>query len=303
MAGPFTNGVGMMSDGALMSSSRDNILLHLRDALNIVHSSQSTNQSRHDAQRFLEGVKALPEAPSHGFTLAFDKARSPIERHYGLSLLEHALKHRWAEFNDNQADYLRSWVLQLSQNVSRDDPVFLRNKIAQLWVEVAKRMWAAEWMDMDKLLVQLWEVSGSLVHKELVLQILEILSEEVFNGDDAVVALREGALSKAAVEIFLPAALLSAKFPNRQVGPEVRYGDEGWLDRVTHLLGECLEGDVQNNEDVRACAVRALAVLYSLAGWVLPDAISASFCVGIMCRALAASHVAIQRVLSPCPKF
>lgn len=290
------NGAGTAGGLAQVATSGDAILSKIHDALNVVHSPYSTNQSRQEAQAFLEDVKALPEAPSHGFTLASEKSHSPILRHYGLSLLEHAVRHKWPEYSQEQAEYLRGWILQLSRAVSREDPLYVRSKVSQLWVEVAARCWAAEWMDMDDLLVQLWQVPDSPVHKELVLQILETLSDEVFNGDDAVVAMRESALSKACVEIFTPAAVLVEAFPSRQVGPAVRSGDEGWLHRVAQLLEDCLKEDIQNNDDIRACAVRALAVFYSLMPWAIPKALSATQCVHHMCNALAAPQVSVQKV-------
>ncbi|TPX09622.1 uncharacterized protein E0L32_009223 [Thyridium curvatum] len=284
LAGPPSSSLG---DGATTA--------RIYDALELIYNPQSTNQDRKDAQIFLEEVKTTSQAPSIGFELASAPANSPIIRHYGLSLLEDAIKHKWAGYTEDQVVLLRRWVLQLAENVSRDDPLFLRTKVGLLWVEVAKRCWAAEWMDMDKLLMQLWQLPGSLVHKELVLSVLEMLSDEVFTGDDAVVALREGVLSKACVDIFTPSAVLSEAFPNRQLGPNVRFNDDGWLDRVSRLLGDCLDGDVQTNDDVRSCALKSLSVIYSLMPWAIPKAIVASRCVPLMCRALAAPHVAVQK--------
>src|SRR5204862_2530981 len=140
------------------------------------------------------------EAPYHGFTLASDKRQQPVVRHYALSLLEYAIDRKWHSYTPDQSLLLRQWVLQLAQGIDAQDPLYLRNKISQLWVEIAKRSWVADWIDMDELLFQLW--NGSLVHKQLVLSILESLAEDIFNGDDATVALREGQLSKACVAIF-----------------------------------------------------------------------------------------------------
>ena len=294
MATVLSNGAA--GEGAA-GAPAEAILLRIQDALKIVHSPYSSNQSRQDAQSFLEDIKSLPGAPEHGFTLSFDKSQAPIVRHYGLSLLEHAVKHRWAEYNQDQRQYLRGWILQLSHGVTKEDPTFLRSKIAQLWAEIAKRCWAADCMDMDELLVQLWQDSPT--HKEFVLQILEILSDEIFNGEDAVVAIREGALSKACMEIFTPSAVLIESFPNRHIGPHVRCGDEGWLTRVTQLIGECLTSGLEQNEEVRACATRALAVLNSVVPWVLPRAIHAAGCRPAVCSSLAVPIVSVQKVPSP----
>ncbi|KAL2170402.1 hypothetical protein VTG60DRAFT_4888 [Thermothelomyces hinnuleus] len=271
------------------------VLSKIHEALKVVHSPYSPNQARQEAQAFLENVKSLPESPSHGFSLAFNKSHEPIVRHYGLSLLEHAVKQNWEEYSTEHREYLRSWVLQLAETVSAEDPPYLRNKIAQLWVEVAKRAWVASWMDMDHLLVRIWRGSDSPVHKQFVLQILETLSDEIFNGDDAVVALREGVLSKACVEIFTPAAILTEAFPNRQAGPDVRCEDDGWLSRITQLIGECLSGGVEQTEDVTACAVKGLKVLNSVVPWAIPKALNAVGCRPVMCSCLATPSVPVQK--------
>jgi exportin-5 len=164
-------------------------------------------------------------------------------------------------------------------------------------VEIAKRSWGAEWLDMDELLVQLWEIPGSVVHKEIVLFVLETLSDEVFNGEDTVAALREGALSKACVEIFTPAIVLAEAFPNRQAGTPVRYGEEGWLVRIGELLSLCLSRNALQSKDDQTCAVKILAVLKSVLPWAIPRAIASASCVQHMCTSLAAPSVAVQLVI------
>ena len=272
------------------------LLPRIHEALELVHSPYSPNESRQQASIFLEEIKANDEAPYHGFTLASDKTQQPVVRHYALSLLEYAIKHKWAEYSEVQATALREWVLQLSQNIAPQDPLYLRNKTAQLWVEIAKRSWGAEWLDMDELLVRLWELPGSAVHKEFVLFVLETLSDEVFNGEDTVAALREGALSKACVEIFTPAIVLAEAFPNRQVGIPVRFGEEGWLVRMGGLLSQCLGTDALQSKDHQICAVKTLTVYKSVMPWAIPRAIASASCVQHMCTSLAASSVAVQLV-------
>ncbi|KAK6069200.1 hypothetical protein SCUP234_10848 [Seiridium cupressi] len=298
MASQHVNGNTAMAGAEGVNGNMANglsILPRIHEALELIHNPRAPNQARQEAQQFLEEVKSLDEAPSHGYTLASDKAQSPVVRHYALSLLEHAIKHKWNKYPQEHQAALRQWVMELSRDISREDPIYLRNKIAQLWVEVAKRCWAGSWMDMDALLVQLWQVPDSAVHKELVLLILETLSDEIFNSDDPAVAVREGLLSRASVEIFTPAAVLLETFPNREAGPEVRCADEGWLGRITQFLSQCLTGDLQNNEELRNCVVRAFAVLFSLMPWVIPNAATATGCVPAMCQGLRASHIAVQK--------
>src|SRR5690348_5532926 len=102
----------VLSNGAPTDAAGSEILTKIRKALEIVHSPYSPNESRQEAQSFLEHVKTLGEAPSFGNTLASEKTQGPVIRHYGLSLLEHAVKHRWAEYSESQRSYLRGWILQ-----------------------------------------------------------------------------------------------------------------------------------------------------------------------------------------------
>lgn len=279
------------------------LLPRIHEALQLVHSPYSPNHARRQASQFLEDVKADDEAPYHGYTLASDKAQEAVVRHYALSLLEHAVKHKWVEYSPAQATALQEWIVQLSQAIAPDDPLYLRNKTAQLWVEIAKRSWGAEWMDMDELLVRLWEITGSIVHKEFVLYVLETLSEEIFNGEDTVAILREGALSKACVEIFTPAIVLAEAFPSRQIGAKIRYGEEGWLVRLGELLKQCLEADLAQNPEYQTCAVKTLAVYRSVMPWAVPRAIASSSCVERMCACLAAPSVPMQLVSYPAYSF
>lgn len=284
--------------GPNANGSDINLLARIHEALELVHSPYSSNESRKEASLFLEEIKSDEEAPYHGFALAYDQSQQSMIRHYALSLLEHAIKHRWQDYSETQAETLRGWILQLSEHISQSDPLYLRNKTAQLWVEVAKRSWGLEWPNMDELLVQLWDVPGSVVHKEFVLFVLEMLSDEVFGGEDPAAALREGSLKRSCVEIFTPAAVLTKSFPNRQTSNAVRFGEEGWLIRLGQLLEQCLENDLHNNEQYRTCAVKTLAVFKSVMPWAASQAITAASCVKYMCRSLAASSLPVQMVVS-----
>lgn len=292
MNGAFASGG---ANGAAPGLANNDVVPRILGALDVIYNPRSANQARVEAQSFLEDVKSLKEGPSHGFTLALDKSQSPIVRYYGLSLLEYSIIHRWADYAPEEAACLRGWVLELAQHVSRDDPQYIRNKIAQLWVEVAKRCWGAEWMDMDAMLVQLWQLPGFGVHKELVLSSLGSLSEEIIGGDDPVVAVRENILDKAVVDIFMPASVIAEDFPNRDPGAPVRFGHEGWLQRAVVLLGECLASDIQNNEEVQSCAIKALRLLALILPWAFPKAIIVSRTVHFLYEGLVAPHVAVQK--------
>ncbi|KAL9005035.1 MAG: hypothetical protein Q9188_002184 [Gyalolechia gomerana] len=237
----------------------------IRRALDVIHDARSANSLRQEASQYLEKIKSDEEAPYYGFKLGADKSQAAIVRHYGLSLLEHAVRHRWADYSAEQSTLVRGWELDLAQNATDSDPFFLRTKIATIWVEIAKRSWALDWMDMDECLVRLWE--GSLASKELVLTILETLSEDVFGHEDATAGLRGTDLNRACVDIFTPMSVLLEHFPSRETSVNVRYGEEGWLFRMAELLNWCNTG----GQAEKACAAKLLVTLRSVISWGAVD--------------------------------
>lgn len=262
-------------------------------ALEVIHDPWSPNPLRQKASQYLEDIKLDKEAPYHGFGLASAKAKPAVVRHFGLSLLDHAIRHRWADYTLDQRTALREWVLALSENVAADDPIYLRNKIAEIWVELAKRSWVLEWMDMDELLVRLW--NGSVVQKMLVLTILETLSEDIFGHEDAAAGLRGTDLNRAFVDIFTPAIVLTEQFPSRETSINVRYGQEGWLSRIGDLIDWCT-GEARIDEPQRACVVKCLSTLKSAIGWIIPRALVSTRSVRRICACLAAANLSVQLV-------
>ena len=258
---------GGSGGGFNVTSNSAQALEQIKKALEIVYDTRSSNESRKEAGVFLEQAKIDKEAPAHGYTLAINRTLDPIVRHFALSLLEHGIKYSWDAYTAEQATAVRGWVLSLAENVDAGDPVFLRNKIAQLWVEVAKRCWAAEWLDMDALLVNLWQRSGA--QRDLCLYILETLVDDIFNREDSAAGIRNPPLTKACIDIFTPAVVLQEHYPGREPTAMVRYGDEGWLVRLVGLLGQCLGQGVENQEAM-ACASKILSTLKVSMGWCIP---------------------------------
>ncbi|KAL8805576.1 MAG: hypothetical protein Q9182_001841 [Xanthomendoza sp. 2 TL-2023] len=263
----------------------------IRKALEVIHDVRSPNKLRQDASHYLEQVKSDDEAPSNGFSLAVDPSQPAVVRHFGLSLLDHAIRHRWSDYTLEQSTALREWELTLAQNLADHEPVYIRNKIALIWAEVAKRSWALDWMDMDERLVRLW--AGSLASKELVLAILEMLSEDVFGHEDAVAGLRGTELNRACVDIFTPMAVLADQFPSRGTSINVRYGDEGWISRMGDLLEWCITQE-GNDEARSACAVKVLITLRSVISWVVPKSLSSARMIKRLCQCLSTPGLPIQ---------
>lgn len=272
------------------------IHIQILRALEIIHEPRSSNAHRQDASRYLEEIRSDEQAPYHGFGLASAKDQPAIVRHYGLSLIEYGVRHRWSEYTPEQGQALRDWVVTLSHSTADSDPSYITNKVAEIWVEIAKRSWGVDWLDMDELLVRLWD--GSMLQKALVLNILETLSEEVFGNDDTTAALRGSDLNRACVEIFTPANVLAEEFPARDTAANFRYGTEGWLARMADLLDWCIrDGKVDVNRP--AYGVKTLSTFKSVISWVIPRSLVTTHALNRICACLAASSVPLQLVSQP----
>lgn len=265
----------------------------IEGALRAVLDARSSNVLRQEASAFLEHARTAADAPELGYSLAIDPAQTPSVRHYGLSLLEYSVRRRWADYSSDQSAALRQWVLELGQNVRDEDPGYIVGKLGEIWVEMAKRSWAVDWLDMDQQLVQLWD-TGTSGRRVLVLYVLEALSDECFTTEDAVVALRSSELSRACVEIFLPAAVLAEAFPKREIKSGTRYGDQGWLTRLSVTL-QMLK-TTGSSADVEALVRRVLSTLRSTFGWVLPRALVATSAIDHICLCLTDSDARVQLV-------
>lgn len=279
------------------NGTSQNDLSQVLEALQAIYASTSSNDTRRQATEYLEQAKRHPDAPSQGYTLANDRSQPAALRHYGLTLLEYSIKYKWEDFTAEQGTGLRGYVIELARNVADNDPVYIRNKVAQLWTEIAKRSWGAEWLDMDEQLVALW--TNSLHHQAVVLYVLETLSEEVFNREDPTAGLRGSDLGRACVEIFTPIAVLQEHLPTRDKNLEVRSGEEGWLKRLCANLNWCLGQDYQNQESIKTCAVKTMNALRAAMPWIIPKAIGATQVIEAVCKALAVPVVEMQLVERP----
>ncbi|KAB8220541.1 armadillo-type protein [Aspergillus novoparasiticus] len=254
-------------------------------ALELIHNPSSTNELRREASTFVESQKESKSAARNGFVLASREQNDPLVRYFGLTLLDHVLRH--TSFTASaQVIELRELVLKLAESIRPEDPAYLRNKIPQLWAEIAKRSWGLDWIEMDQALAQFW--GASLVHKELVLSILETLSEDIFYREDTVSSLRGTDLNRALVEIFTPLSVFEEMYPKRDNHVALRYGSDGWLPRICEFLQYCVE-NLQNSKQAKDAALKALAALKSVLLWAIPKAIISSNCVPAIARAFTCS--------------
>lgn len=259
-------------------------------ALQLIHDPLSTNELRKEALTFVESQKQSKSAARNGFLLVSRIENPPLVRHFGLTLLDHVLRHT----SFTSAEQLRGLVLKLAEGIRPQDPPYIRNKISQLWAEVAKRSWGLDWMGMDEDLVKLWG-AASLVHKEFVLSVLETLSEDVFFREDNVSSLRGTDLNRALVEVFTPLSVFETVYPNRDRQLDLRCGTEGWLVRIREFLDGCAQ-NLQNSKAAKDSALKALATFKSVLVWSIPKAIVSSACVPSIFRTLTCDDDQVRLV-------
>ncbi|GAB7356132.1 hypothetical protein MBLNU459_g6730t1 [Dothideomycetes sp. NU459] len=266
-------------------------------ALEATYDPRTPNDTRRSALDYLDTAKRQPDAPQHGYSLALDKSQQPAVRHFGLSLLEYALRHRWEDYTQQQADTLRGWVLGLARDISQDDPLYFRNKVALLWIEVAKRSWGAEWTDMDELLVALWETpddSKSLVYRQLVLYVLECLSEDICNREDPVAGLRQDVLGQALNEVMIPQGLYQDHLATRGNSQNLRCTQDGWLSRMCEFVTFCSARIAQGDESLVAIVVKTLEALKPTVVWISFRALTEANCVDALYAILLTNSVSAQ---------
>ena len=161
-------------------------------ALEVIYAPKSTNEQRLEAQKFLDQVKLSEESPYWGYEIALNNPGNFILKHFGLGLLADAIKKKWNDYNQAKRLALRKWIMELNYRVLHEDPRYIKQKLAYLWVEIAKRTWGEalkeeapteqglldSWADMDSNLSELWGISEA--SRELTLLIFKILFEDVF---------------------------------------------------------------------------------------------------------------------------
>ena len=269
-------------------------------AVEVTLDPRSLQESRNQAHIFLEGLQQDPLAPRYGIILALDSTQSPVIRHHGLSIIDRFLTYSGDRLATALARTVRLWIVHLAESVTEDDPLHIRNKIAKLWVEFAKRWWTADWPHMDELLCSLW--AKSLVHKELVAVILESLSEDVFKKEATNASLRTVKLRRACVEIFTPVSVLHGGYPSWDETVPLRYGDEGWLTRLVDFVHEAVFDSRFHSGQGRSCVLKVHAVLKSALRWMSPKAVIE--CKGALSifDCLSVHDMSIQAVSLPKPR-
>ncbi|KAJ2883175.1 karyopherin [Coemansia aciculifera] len=188
-------------------------------ALDLVYSSDTSVEQRREAEAVCQQVRNDPEALAYGFYLANPGNQYPaMVRHFGLQVVEHAIRHRWGGTNnglDAQGCVaIRDKVLELIFNLTREDKPYIREKLVSILVMLIVRAWlSAGWTNLSEQLMRLY--SQSAEGRELALSVWRTLGEEMFVYDrDPVVTIRKSHLTNGIVGALLPKSVVVELYPS-----------------------------------------------------------------------------------------
>lgn len=261
-------------------------------ALEVVHEPRSSNGARREAQSFLELIKMSEESPFWGFQLALPESygKNYIVRHFGLSLLQHAISKKFQTFDGAKTLAVRDWIVSLSEKILDDDPHYLKEKLAFLWASMAKRIWgsflvkAADspddksvskeeanegWASMDADLWKLWSASSQT--RELSLVILRTLFEDIYLLDDPLASKRTAILNQLSVLITTPNSVLEQIYePNPNLAM-CKHLSEGWFVVWSKYLLELLSNNEFSSPAVAQFVPKILGAFKTCLHWVQPS--------------------------------
>lgn len=269
-----------------------------------------------------------------------------------MLLLQHSIQYNFISYDDNQRLAIKNWIVDLGTSVQPNDPHYLKEKIAILWVAVAKRIWGLEldraastnnsaiespskaaglfngvnntnnkhnendtnnnendlkkssepeidgWVNMDEMLVGMWESNPTT--RELSLGIFRTLFEDLYILDDPVADKRASSLSAQCMEVVTSEPILNMVYeqPLKSLR-RLRCGTEGWLNRWSSVLQECLDRDL-NDPEVSKFAVKVLQTVRTCLYWIFPLAIRQANLLQRLSIALSSGNIEVKTVAADC---
>ncbi|XP_056022649.1 exportin-5-like [Ostrea edulis] len=161
-------------DPQILSLARE-----LSDSIETILNPSSTQNVRQNAHKICEEFKdSSPFCVPVGLVLA-EKAYKPVVRHFGLQLLEHAIKFRWNNMKTEEKEYLKKNALQFMATGTLgilEEEFHLKDAVARITVELAKREWPQLWPSLQEDLYKLCQMGET--QTELVLKVYLRLVED-----------------------------------------------------------------------------------------------------------------------------
>ncbi|KAF0027506.1 hypothetical protein F2P81_020247 [Scophthalmus maximus] len=149
-------------------------------AVNVMMDAESSQIYRLEALKFYEEFKETNSfCVPCGLQLA-DRAQPAVVRHFGLQILEHVIKFRWNNMQQQEKVQLKECAMQLLSNGTRpilEEESHIKDALSRITVEMIKREWPQHWPDMLKEMEAL--TGQGEAQTELVMLILLRLAEDV----------------------------------------------------------------------------------------------------------------------------
>lgn len=268
----------------------------IRAALDIEHSALSSQADRRQAESFLLQLRQRDDAALIGFALAgphSEDATLPASagprRHFGLQVLLYAIQYQATTYDAEQRLAVRRWILELAEGLTPSDPAYLREKVAVVWSEWAKRTWgvlteeADGWASMDSELLTLWQAGDA--GRDFVLSVFRTLFEDVFVLEDSVAMQRSMYLNAQLIEVICSTEDIQQAYDAR--APELEQlraePGTGWLQRWSYYS--------QNQQIDRAFRYRLLDTMKGTLQWTLATALVNTDIGRLFCTALSEEDV------------
>lgn len=148
-------------------------------AVNVIMDPETSQTLRLEALKFCEEFKETSSlCIPCGLKLA-DKAHPPVIRHFGLQVLEHVIKYRWNNMQQQEKVQLKDSAMQLLSTGTSSvlEESHIKDVLSRITVEMIKREWPQNWPNMLKEMETL--TSQGEAQTELVMLILLRLAEDV----------------------------------------------------------------------------------------------------------------------------
>ncbi|KAG9405483.1 hypothetical protein AC1031_003375 [Aphanomyces cochlioides] len=146
-------------------------------AVDVCHSSTSSQNERHAAYAYCEEFQKRHDCIQYAFYLLQDSTRSSQHRHFALHVIETWIRQHWKACSPDEAVNYRVTLLTImASHLQQDEPTFLKEKLVKVVADIAKRSFPQRWPDMLQHLTQVWSISS--LHAELVMLIFRSIAED-----------------------------------------------------------------------------------------------------------------------------
>ncbi|XP_038148996.1 exportin-5 [Cyprinodon tularosa] len=149
-------------------------------AVMVIMDAETSQIYRLEALKFCERFKETSTlCVPCGLHLA-DKSQPAVVRHFGLQILEHVIKFRWNNMQQQEKVQLKECAMQLLTTGTHsilEEESHVKDALSRIVVEMIKREWPQHWPDMLKEMETL--CSQGEAQTELVMLILLRLAEDV----------------------------------------------------------------------------------------------------------------------------